>query len=134
MDGEPDVRRPIEHYLQIDDETLDRRWTSLQEWLQQRFGKPAGIESILFLIGVQSSGSGYQPKLKKEVKQDLIMEGTYQVFEAIDLYRKVPAEDAQAYSWERSGPALTGLSVEDQEKLLRVAILEYFDHKVDFGS
>lgn len=134
MDGQPDVRNPIEHYLQIDDESLERRWSALQQWFELRFGKQAGIESILFLIGVQSRGLGYQPKLKKEVKQDLIMEGTYQVFEAIDLYQKVPGENTQMYTWERTGPSLTGLSVEEQEKLLRVAILEYFDHRVDFGS
>lgn len=121
----PDDR--VHAYLQADDEVVADRWDRLQRWIQQRFGRQgAGIEPILFLIGIQERGQGYEPKLAKEAKQDLIMEGTYHAFAALGFYEQVGMEEDGAWIWERV-VTLPKLSVEEQEKLLRLAILHYFD-------
>lgn len=121
---EPDLSRT---YLQVDDGELEARWKELQDWLAERFEREPGIEGILFLIGIQSAGRGYEPKLGKERKQDLIMEGTYCAFETLGLYRRIGADADGAWIWERTGPHLPKLPVEEQEKLLRIAILRYFE-------
>lgn len=117
----------IDVLLQTDDDELERRWSRLQAWIQARFGSTPNLEAVLFLIGVQSIGRGYEPELAKEAKQDLVMEGTHCAFETLGLYRPVGADAEGRWIWERTEAPLPKLSVEAQEKLLRIAVLRYFD-------
>ena len=113
---------------EIDDEELAQRWSELLSWITERFGREAaGIESILFLIGIQSRGKGYQPKLSKKAKQDLIMEGTYCVFETLGLYKRVGIDEKGHTIWAKKDTVNQVLTLPEQEKLLQVAILTYFD-------
>ena len=121
---------PLTAYLQADDAALEARWQRLAAWLQERFHRATSIEAVLFLIGIQSRGRGYEPELEKETKQDLVMEGTYCAFEALDLYRRVGMDADGFWLWERTTP-LPELSIEAQEKLLRLAILAYFADTVE---
>lgn len=118
---------PLQPYLTLDDDLLEACWSRLQQVLRSRFGRETGIEAVLFLIGVQSHGRGYEPKLAREVKQDFIMEGTYCAFEKLGFYERVGMDEAGSWIWERRVASLPKLTVEEQEKLLRVAILAYFD-------
>ena len=117
----------IDKYLSVDAALLEEQWRDLLAWLEAHFGRPAGIESILFLIGIQSSKRGYEPKLSKKRKQALIMEGTHCVFETLGLYRRVGNDEKGRSLWERTEIPLPKLPLPEQEKLLRVAILSYFD-------
>ncbi|MEM1095492.1 MAG: hypothetical protein AAGJ10_12900 [Bacteroidota bacterium] len=110
----------------LDPADLDRRWAELTTWIEVKFKREPTIESILFLIGIQSEGRGYQPKLAKEEKQDLIMEGTYVAFETLGLYQRIGADAQGRWLWEPR-VALPALELDDQETLLRLAILTYFD-------
>lgn len=118
---------PLTAYLDADADALDARWTLLESWIAARFGEAPSIEKILFLVGVQLRGRGFQPDLDKDAKQSLIMEGTYGVFETLGVYRRVGLEADAAWIWERLLDAPPGLSVEQQEKLLKIAILRYFE-------
>ncbi len=117
----------VEHILATDEDEVNRRWSVLLQWLEERYGKQASIESILFLIGIQSRGQGYQPRLSKQAKQDLIMEGTYLIFETLGLYKRVGIDSEGRTVWERSSQAVPRLSLPEQEKVLKVAILTYFE-------
>ena len=117
----------IDKYLSLDDAELESRWQQLLTWLESSFGKQAGIESTLFLIGIQSRGRGFEPKLSKKRKQALIMEGTHCAFETLGFYKRVGRDSNGQIMWERTELPLPKLSLPDQEKLLRVAILSYFD-------
>lgn len=110
--------------LELDDTRLDDDWRALQRELNTRFGSEVGVEGILFLIGVQESGRGFQPRLKKEDKQELIMEGTYHVLHAVGVYALVDRDEGGP-QWERR-VALPDLTLDEQEKLLRVGIIRYF--------
>lgn len=112
--------------LAMDDAALDREWQQLEVWIETRFKRTATIEAILFLMGIQSRGHGYEPRLEKEVKQALIMEGTYCAFEQVGIYEKVGADAYGHWIWERVGPPVPKLPIDQQEKLLRIAILRYF--------
>ena len=117
----------IHPFLEQDDSILAKRWEELLSWLEQRFGRQAGIESILFLIGIQSRGRGFEPRLSKKAKQDLIMEGTHCAFESVGLYRRIGTNKKGHILWERTGPVVPKLPLPEQEKLLQIAILSYFD-------
>lgn len=122
-----DVPEAIQAFLDTDDATLDAQWKTLETWIQARFKREPTIEAILFLMGIQSRGHGYEPQLEKEVKQALIMEGTYCAFEHLGFYEKVGADKYGHWIWERIGPSMPKLPIDRQEKLLRIAILRYFD-------
>ncbi len=117
----------IDKYLSLSDAELESRWQQLLTLLEASFGKQAGIESTLFLIGIQSRGRGFEPKLSKKRKQALIMEGTHCAFETLGFYKRVGRDSNGQIMWERTELPLPKLSLPDQEKLLRVAILSYFD-------
>ena len=122
----------LHRYLHTDDDALEARWARLQAWLQERFGRDTGIEAILFLIGIQSRGRGFEPRLQKEAKQELIMEGTYGAFEKLGFYERVGMDESGAWIWERT-VEVPKLSVDDQEKLLRLGILAYFEEALGDG-
>ncbi|MDX1428638.1 MAG: hypothetical protein R3282_00055 [Rhodothermales bacterium] len=119
--------------LDLEDEVLDRRWERLDAWLRQRFGRDNTIESVLFLIGVHSRGLGFTPKLEKEEKQGLIMEGTYLALETLGHYERIGMEADGSWIWEKR-VELPQLTVEQQEKLLRIGITNYFEQFVETGS
>ena len=117
----------IEEHLQVDDAVLEERWQHLTAFLQQRFGREAGIEAILFLIGVQSRARGFEPDMKKERKQDTIMEGTYCAFEKLGFYERVGMDEKGFWIWERTIDEIPKLPLENQEKLLKLGIVRYFE-------
>ena len=124
---------PLRVYLEADAEALEARWQRLQGWMRRRFGKEAGIEGILFLVGVQDQGRGFEPELDKDTKEALVMAGTYCVFETLGIYERVGMEADGQWVWQRRIDHPPGLSVDQQETLLRTAILAYFEnHLRDF--
>ncbi len=125
---------PLLAYLDADAADLEARWQRLQAWIDQRFGGEAGIEGILFLIGVQARGRGFEPDLEKEAKERLIMEGAYCVFETLGVYERVGMEADGHWIWQRRIDHPPNLSVEEQETLLKTAILRYFDNQRDLSD
>jgi len=119
---------PISELLAEDDAALKARWDVLIVRLADRFQRTPDIEALLFLIGIQSVGRGYEPELPKERKQSLIMEGSYLAFETLGVYSRVGMERNGFWIWEKNFD-LPKMSVEDQEKLLQIGILNYFDEE-----
>ena len=122
---------PLQPYLDADPAVLDARWTDLQAWVQARFQREPTIEAILFLVGIQSQGRGFQPDLEKEAKEALVMEGTYCAFAALGIYETVGVEEDGSWIWERTLDPPPDLDVDAQEHLLKTAILHYFDDVLD---
>ena len=123
----------VEELLSYPDEQLAERWDRLERWLRSRFDRETSIESILFLIGIHSRGMGYSPKLEKEQKQDLIMEGSYLALETLGHFERIGMEADGRWLWEKR-VRLPELSVEQQEKLLRIGITRYFEQFVETGE
>lgn len=124
VNGSNEFRR-IEQWLAEADQDLDVRWHRLLTHLEALVGRtPSSLEQVLFLIGVQERGRGYEPGLSREQKQDLIMEGAWHAFAALGLYQRTLDDPAV---WVPTFSPWPKLSQEDQEKLLRIAILEYFN-------
>ena len=105
---------------------IELRWQRLSVWLQERFGKEPDLDGVLFLIGVQETGSGYQPDLDKRSKERLVVEGTYCAFETLGFYKRVGMEADGHGIWESLERLPTGLSAKEQETVLRLAVVSYF--------
>ena len=124
----------IARHLSIADADVDERWCRAQEWLRRRFDREPGIEAMLFLIGIQSRGRGFEPELEKDQKQDTIMEGTYCAFERLGFYERVGLDENGYWIWERVVDEIPKLPIDDQEKLLKLGILSYFDDVIQQTS
>lgn len=116
----------IERLLGFDDAELDEQWADVEVWVEQKFERDASMEAVLFLIGIQSAGRGYQPEMEKEAKQDTIMEGTFCAFETLGLYERIGLDEDGSWIWERAVPSIPKLPVDQQEKLLKLGIVRYF--------
>ena len=124
----------VERHLSVADAEVEERWRRAQEWLRARFEREPGIEAMLFLIGIQSRGRGFEPELEKDQKQDTIMEGTFCAFARLGFYERVGLEENGFWIWERVVDEIPKLSIEDQEKLLKLGILSYFDDAIQQKS
>lgn len=105
---------------------LDARWERVQAWAQARYGRAVTLEALLFLLGVQARGHGYEPGLEKETKQALIMEGTYCALASVGLYERTGMDADGAWIWARTHD-LPDLPVAEQEALLKLGIVTYFE-------
>ena len=109
---------------------MQSRWSDLEIWLRSRFGREVGLESALFLIGIQSRGSGYEPQLEKEAKQDLIMEGSCVVLGMLGYYERTGDSSTGPVNWSRRR-GLPPMDVAQQESLLKLGVLRYFEQFMD---
>ncbi|MBO6574108.1 MAG: hypothetical protein JJ896_01725 [Rhodothermales bacterium] len=108
------------------DPAAEEAWARVERWAKKRYGREASVESLLFLIGIHSRDGDIAARLKKEMKQDLIMDGTHAVLAELGVY----AREGAGWKRIRSIPVL---SEDDQERLLRVAIARYLDRHLDPG-
>ena len=105
---------------------LEKHWHGLMLKLQAWLGKtPADLESVLFLIGVNELGQGVK-EFSKEEKQDLMHIATCKVLSLSGFYQLEGLDEAGWPHW-RSIKKLPHFDLLEQEKLLKMHILEYFD-------
>ena len=114
--------------LVADSDAVDAAWQSVCRWAEKRYGRPPSVESLLFLIGIDARDGDFSAKLKKEMKQDLIMDGTYAVLAEVGVYQR--SESDGAWKRVRTVPVL---SESDQERLLKLAIARYLSHKTGYA-
>ena len=113
---------------------LQRKWSRLQNYLGQVIGKrPKDLNSVLFLIGTQELGKGKQ-HFTKEEKQDLMHIAVCKVLSLAGYYR-LDGVDQDGWPHWQLVTALRKFDLIDQEKLLKMYILEYFTEEigVDIG-
>ena len=112
---------------------LERKWVKLRERLKEVLGKkPADLNGILFLIGVQELGRGHD-NFSKEEKQDLIHLGICKCLSLAGFY-KLDGIDVDGWPhWSLVKP-LPHFDVMEQEKLLKIQALEYFSEEIGLIS
>ncbi|HRR08943.1 MAG TPA: hypothetical protein PLO56_09650 [Rhodothermales bacterium] len=113
----------LKNLLETPESELELRWRDLEAWLQITFKKTLSIEGMLFMIGLQESHIPPKRRLEKEQKQELIVTGSYHVLAALDLYKR---NEEHPDGWEAT-QAIPKLSLPDQEKLIKLGLLIYFD-------
>ena len=104
---------------------LKDRWKLLTEKLSEQFGEAPDLQTVLFLIGVQELGRGYQ-KFSKEEKQDLMHIATCALLSQFGYYELEGVDDEGWPHWKPLSK-LPPLKLGHQEQLLTQAALDYFD-------
>jgi len=105
---------------------LERQWHLLLDQLELTFSKrPSDLESVLFLIGVQELGQGVK-LFTKEEKQDLMHIAICKVLSLSGFY-KLEGLDEEGWPHWCLVKKLPSFDLLEQEKLLKIHIVEYFE-------
>jgi len=109
---------------------LERKWHQLLQKLGEVVGKkPADINGVLFLIGVQELGQG-KKVFSKEEKQDLMHIAICKVLSLSGFY-ELEGLDEQGWPHWKLVKKLPHFDMLEQEKLLKMHIIEYFEKELD---
>ena len=105
---------------------LERKWHALRLSIQEAIGKrPKDLNGVLFLIGVQELGKGVK-NFTKEEKQDLIHIAICKVLSLAGFYELEGLDEEGWPHWKNVKP-LPHFDLLEQEKLLKMHVLEYFE-------
>src|SRR5690606_29200929 len=105
---------------------LEKKWSKLLTGLEESIGKkPKDLNGVLFLIGVQELGKGTKV-FSKEQKQDLMHIAVCKVL-SYSGYYKLDFVDQEGWPHWKLMKELPHFDLLDQEKLLKIQILEYFE-------
>lgn len=108
---------------------MQQRWGRLMKELESIVGKrPKDLNSVLFLIGTQELGQGNQV-FSKEEKQDLMHIAICKVLSLAGYYELKGVDEEGWPHWELV-KKLPRFDLLDQEKLLKIQILEYFTTEI----
>lgn len=111
------------------DLSLEKRWHKLLVQLKEITGKkPADLNGVLFLIGVQELGKGTL-NFSKEEKQDLMHIAICKVL-SLSGYYELEGLDEDGWPHWRLLRKLPRFDLIEQEKLLKMHILDYFKEEI----
>ena len=105
---------------------LEQRWQRLLESINKMIGKkPSDLNAVVFLIGVQELGQGNK-HFTKEQKQDLMHIGICKVLSYSGFYG-LEGLDKDGWPHWKTTKKLPHFDIMEQEKLLKMHVLEYFE-------
>lgn len=112
------------------DVELERRWQKLRLRLQESIGrKPKDLNAVIFLIGVQELGKG-GISFTKEQKQDLMHIAICKVLSLAGFYQLEGHDEDGWPHWKNIKP-LPHFDLMEQEQLLKMQVLEYFENEIE---
>ncbi|GMQ25490.1 hypothetical protein Aoki45_21720 [Algoriphagus sp. oki45] len=105
---------------------LEKKWSKLLIGLENAVGKkPKDLNGVLFLIGVQELGKGPH-SFSKEQKQDLMHIAICKVLSYAGFY-ELDFVDQEGWPHWKLVKELPHIDLLEQEKLLKLQVLEYFE-------
>ncbi len=108
-----------------------KNWNNLLVKIDSVIGKkPKDLNSVLFLIGVHELGKGRR-RFSKEEKQDLIHIAICKVLSYAGYYR-LEGTDQDGWPHWKMVKKLPHFDLLEQETLLKINIMEYFDHEFNW--
>ena len=111
---------------------LDRQWNRLLVELERLLEKkPKDLNSVLYIIGVQELGKGAK-LFSKEEKQDLMHIAICKVL-SLSGYYELEGLDAEGWPHWKLVKKLPHFDLLEQEKLLKMHVLEYFEQEYNWN-
>lgn len=108
---------------------LEIKWHRLLKSVEKMIGrKPKDLNGVLFLVGVQELGKGYQ-HFSKEEKQDLMHIAICKVLSLSGFY-KLEGIDEDGWPHWKLIKKLPHFDLLEQEKLLKMHIIDYFNQEL----
>ena len=104
---------------------IKHKWGELLRQLEITFGEKPDLQGMIFLIGVQELGKGYQ-NFTKEEKQDLMHIAVCRLLHYEGVFEFV-GRDADGWPHFERVKDLPPLGPDEQERLMKEAVLSYFE-------
>ncbi len=110
---------------------LEKHWYALLREIERMLGQvPKDMNGVLFLIGVQELGKGHQ-LFTKEEKQDLMHIAICKVL-SYSGYYTLEGLDSEGWPHWKLIKQLPRFDLLEQEKLLKMHVLEYFEKEFEW--
>lgn len=107
---------------------LSKKWQKVITDVEEAIGKkPKDLNGVLFLIGVQELGKG-QKNFSKEEKQDLMHIAICKVLSLSGFY-ELEGLDEEGWPHWKLVKKLPNFDLLEQEKLLKMHVIEYFENE-----
>ncbi|MBL7893589.1 MAG: hypothetical protein JNL63_13230 [Bacteroidia bacterium] len=110
----------------MNDIDLEEEWNKLLKELAPKFGD-LDLQGIIFLIGVQELGKGYQ-KFKKDEKLEVMHIAICTLLEPYGHYEFI-GRDADGWPHWKVNEKLPPLKPGQQNMLMKQAIVDYFKNE-----
>lgn len=109
--------------------SVQEDWEKILDFLETSFGKrPADVDAVLFIIGVQELGKGHQ-YFTKEQKQDLMHIATCKVLSFSGFY-SLEGLDPEGWPHWKLEKNVPSLPLKEQTLLIKAHIIQYFKAEV----
>lgn len=109
---------------------IHRNWELVLDEVEKSFGKrPVNVNNVLFIIGVHELGKG-KKVFSKEEKQDLIHIAICKLLSQSGYYQ-LEGLDQDGWPHWKLIKKLPHFDMLEQEKLLKMHIIEYFKNELD---
>lgn len=106
------------------DPEFEQEWQRTVKQLSTQFGEDIDLKAILFLIGVQELGKGGK-EFSKQEKTELMHIAVCSLLESYGYY-EFEGKDEQGWPHWKSTEKLPSLKPMEQERLIKQAIVLYF--------
>ena len=108
---------------------LQKAWVEMLYKIKEVTGKrPTDLNAVLFLIGVQELGAGVK-SFSKEEKQDILHIAICKVLSLAGYY-ELEGHDNDGWPHWKLVKKLPRFDLLEQEKLLKIQILQYFNEEI----
>ncbi len=109
------------------DYAIEIKFQELLKKLEPIFGGGLDAQSVLFLIGVQELGKGYQ-KFSKQQKTELLHVAVCTILEPYGFYKLIGRDEDNWPHFELI-KELPSLDEKQQQHFIKEAILDYFENE-----
>ncbi len=111
---------------------LERQWYRLMMELERVLEKkPKDLNGVLFIIGMQELGKGAR-RFTKEEKQDLMHIAICKILSLAGYY-ELEGQDSEGWPHWKLIKKLPHFDLLEQEKLLKMHVLEYFEKEYSWN-
>lgn len=113
------------------DVQFELEWKAVLDRMTEQFGEGLDLQAMLYIIGVQELGQGFRA-FKKDEKVDLMHVAICTLLEPYGYYT-FEGNDEDGWPHFKREDALPTLAAEQQELLMRRAIIQYFKENGDLS-
>lgn len=106
------------------DYAFERQWAALNRKMEERFGEPPDLTTMIFAVGLQECGQAFR-SFKKDEKLEIMHVGVCTLLTPMGYYREMGQDEEGWPHFERITD-IPAVSKQEQELLMKRALLEYF--------
>lgn len=104
---------------------LNKQWDQLTSKIGNQFDSDPDLQGMLYLIGVQELGKGFN-KFTKDEKEDIIHIAVCKLLNDEGYYKFI-GTDKDGWPHYESTQKLPHLKIGQQERLLKELVIKYFE-------